>query len=242
MAPGVALGADIAGPRRPPASAAGSSSVAVPAGAAASPAPLPCAAAPACAASASPPSASAGASPAPRSARPFRQCCTGIVRAISDAGGSKTRVGSRPPPPAVLALVSTALAMKPRASPVFLLDALVPGEEAPPSGRARVAVADRPRLPGVSPASHDAGLEVAGEKAGVAVADRPVSQAYHRHEPAVVLAKTSSAERSSPGSTLRHEKGMPSSRQISATARRVMPSSTLASGVATAPSFTTKTL
>ena len=51
----------------PPASAEGSSSVAVPAGSAPSPAPLPCVAAPACAASASLPSASAPPSPAPRS-------------------------------------------------------------------------------------------------------------------------------------------------------------------------------
>ena len=68
MALGVALGADIRRPSAgPPASAEGSSSVAVPAGSAPSPAPLPCVAAPACAASASLPSASAPPSPAPRS-------------------------------------------------------------------------------------------------------------------------------------------------------------------------------
>ena len=69
LAHGVALAADIAGPRQagPPASAEGSSSVAVPDGSAPSPAPLPCGAVPACAVPSSLPSPSAEASPAPRS-------------------------------------------------------------------------------------------------------------------------------------------------------------------------------
>ena len=101
----------------PPASAAGSSSVAVPAGSAPSPAPLPCGAAPACAASASLPSASAPPSPAPRSPSASREMCStrwpSIVRAISvscrrlarplSANSEKARenvasLGSRPAP------------------------------------------------------------------------------------------------------------------------------------------------
>ena len=99
MALGVALAADIAGPRqvqwRPAASAEGSSSVAVPAGSAPSPAPLPCVAAPACAASASLPSASALASPAPRSPSHGAARCArwlGLVPRQHTTGG-KPRLG-----------------------------------------------------------------------------------------------------------------------------------------------------
>ena len=102
----------------PPASAEGSSSVAVPAGSAPSPAPLPCGAAPACAAaSASLPSASAPASSRASIAVASREMCStrwpSIVRAISvscrrlarrlSANSEKARenvasLGSRPAP------------------------------------------------------------------------------------------------------------------------------------------------
>ena len=60
--------------------------------------------------------------------------------------------------------------------------------------------------------------------------------------PAVVLVNTSLASAISSGRILRRSKEIPSRSQISRTARRVIPSSTLWSGLATVPSLTMKKL